>query len=110
METTATRHLSTSASTAAALRSVEKERCSEERICHHADDYDGLASLLVVALRAAILLPIHEAPSEKACSRCESVLPLDSSTPSLGTATVGAENVAVASECPLANLVAVDGR
>lgn len=39
------------------------------------DDYDGLASLVVAALRAP--LPVHQARTEKPCSRCGRVLRLD---------------------------------
>lgn len=39
-------------------------------------DYDGLALLLVTALRQAIPLPVQEPPTSKACSRCGRVLPL----------------------------------
>jgi hypothetical protein len=37
------------------------------------DDYNGSASLLVIALRAPIPLPVLEARTSKACSRCGKV-------------------------------------
>jgi hypothetical protein len=41
------------------------------------DDFNGLASLLVVALRATIPLPTRELRTTKACSWCGRDLPLE---------------------------------
>jgi hypothetical protein len=41
------------------------------------DDFNGLASLLVVALRAPIPLPTRELRTTKPCSRCDRDLPLE---------------------------------
>ena len=41
-------------------------------------NHDGLAWLLVAALRAPILLLDHEPSTQKPCSRCGRALPLES--------------------------------